>query len=336
MIRFSQLVESDLPELLEFSATWFGGGQYQALPEYVRWLYPNNAFSNEASCLIAKEDGGGIVGCIHIMRLEAWNGVQSFKINSLQNLMMAENYRGGAGLLLLRKALKNADISIAPGVAGDLATAYSELGYQKVMSFWGRKILQPVSVAKTLLNNKIFKMRYQIDVPTKMLRRETALEIGIYPDDDICNQLAERLQARDLRRGECSLCWTGSRVKWRFFEENGPRHVLICNKENTEFCIASIGMRHGFCIGRPIEWVEEGHSKFLSAAITALANIGVQICLGYSTHPMDIEALRASGFKAIKNSPSTFTINKNGVSDAILITSGATDIGFESFSTRFV
>lgn len=335
MIRFSQLLESDFPELMKFSARWFGAQQYQARPEYVRWLYTKNAFSSDASCLIAKEDNGNIVGCIHSMRMEASNGVRLFKINSLQNLMMAEKYRGGAGLLLLRKALKSADISIAPGVAGDLAMAYSELGYQKVGSFWGRKILHPVGVAATLLNKKIFKTKYHIDVPTKSFRHDTALQIDTYPNDELCNQLAERLQMRDLRRGECTLRWTGGRVKWRFFDEAGPKHVLIRNRNNTEFCIASIGMRHGFCIGRPLEWAQEEHSNFLTTAIAALGDIGVQICLGYSVNPIDTWALRVSGFKGIPNSPSTFTMSRNGLSDAILITSGATDIGFESFSTRF-
>jgi hypothetical protein len=274
LIRFGKLAEHETASLLAFSAQWFGQGQYQASANYLRWLYDENAFSRDADCLVAKDDSDNIAGCIHIMRIEAAGETEPLMINSLQNLMIAERFRGGAGLLLLRKAMKDADISIAPGVVGDLAKAYAELGYKKIDSFWGRKILRPIGIGRSLIVKKLLtakqgKKLSSVTVQTHRLR------VCYSPNDDQCENLSTLLKLRDSQRSDNPVLWTGQRVKWRFFHPYGPRHVLIQSNDNDEFCIASVGVRHGYLVGRPLEWWQHANSDFLRLAIDALSKIGM-------------------------------------------------------------
>lgn len=335
MIRFGKLAEYEVSSLLAFSAQWFGHGEYQSSANYIRWLYAENAFSPDAVCLVAKDDSDSIIGFIHNMRLEATCETGSLKINSLQNLMIAEKFRGGAGLLLLRKAMKDADISIAPGVVGDLAKAYVELGYHEVHSFWGRKILRPLGIGRSFLVKKLLGPEQRTKLSSFSVRTQR-LRICYSPNDDDCENLSALLKLRDSQRSSYPLSWTGQRVRWRFFHHCGPRHVLIQSNTNDEFCIASVGVRHGYLVARPLEWHQHAKSDFLSLAIDAMRKIGIQICLGYATAKEDIDGLTGAGLSRLKNSPATFVMGKMSASHQLTISPGMTDLGFEAFSTEFL
>src|ERR1039457_4412877 len=155
MVSFRSLdIECDLPSLLAFSARAYENTAYQASERYVRWLYEEHpAARGPKDCLLAV-DGKEILGCIHRMPLPGRYGEQRFTLVSLQNHIVDERLRGGAGVLLLRQAVRGEQAVFSPGVHGRLSEAYRRLGYEQIEGCW---LIRPIARIKGAL--QLFRAR---------------------------------------------------------------------------------------------------------------------------------------------------------------------------------
>ena len=105
-------------------------------------------------CIVAL-DQGEIVGCVHRMRLPCVTDSGATTLASLQNHVISPHLRGGAGIMLLQKAVKGERIAFSPGVSGRLQEAYRRLGYEELPSYWLMRMLNPLKVVAQSITWKV-------------------------------------------------------------------------------------------------------------------------------------------------------------------------------------
>ena len=319
MISFAQYTSADLEQLTQFHRKSFGANSYQANPNYLTWLYDENPNGPSIPTgWIARDETGTIVGCIHTMHLTAGN--QETVILSLQNLIVDEEYRGGVGMLLVKRALKNAGIAIFPGVANDLAETYRAIRYEEVSTFWGRMPLRPLRV---LFGLGMAKLGVQRALPQKLL---THLQDN-RPTRDQISELSNRLANRPGNH----IDWTPETVAWRFFSDTGPKHLLFMDPSNPEaFCVVSVGMRRNVCVVRPIDF--GSNVEFLKSTLATLKADGAELCLAYGANDAARDTLQKLGVPELKNVTTSFVKRHSRcqLRDDFGLSAASTDLGFES------
>ncbi|MEM7785696.1 MAG: hypothetical protein AAF623_20285, partial [Planctomycetota bacterium] len=130
MISFTTFSESDFEEICAYHKKSFEKNSYQSNPDYLNWLYVSNPHRPiETMGWLARDAEQKIVGCIHVMYLPAKYQGRKLVVHSLQNLTVDEDLRSGAGLILVKRALRKSDIAIFPGVFNQLEQTYRALNY---------------------------------------------------------------------------------------------------------------------------------------------------------------------------------------------------------------
>lgn len=336
MISFSSFTQDDAEALRNFHERSFGPASYQALAGYTDWLYGQNPMQVSApAAILAKSEGGAIVGCIHAMALSSKQDDRPIRIQSLQNLILDNEYRTGHGMLLVKRSLKNADVTIFPGVAEPLAKAYRVMKYPELDTFWGRKVLRPVSAALSLARGKIGQIRPALAISADRIKEATVagLRVCSRPNMAVLSDLCSALAERDEREKRTTVNWTPEALNWRFFSPDGPSHILVLSEKREDFCIVSIGIRHNVSVARLVEYNAASKAGFLASVLVLVRNLGVETSLAFGSGPNDIRILHDLGFSGKAQGNTSFVVSKVKLSPAFGLTAGATDIGFESFRT---
>ena len=335
MISFEPFDPStDLGPLLAFSATWFGRDAYQGSEQYLRWLYEDHPFARGfKDCLLAKDENGRIVGCIHKFPLPCEVDGRRLTLASLQNLMIDKKMRSGPGILLLRRAIKGEQLALAPGVIGALREVYRRFGYYEVPSFWFKRVLSPIRAVAQLVSQRIGRPLTRM----RLSRRQAVhpMQSTTEPDREVIACLAERMQAQSVKHGRVRLGWTPELVQWRFFAPDGPRNLLLGNPALNEYCVASFGVRHGFTTARLLEYEDNGRASFMNDVIAVFRRAGAAVALSYTTFDDVRDRLSATGWQLIKDRPSSFVIGGQ-LGPSLRPSAAATDVGFEAFTTELV
>jgi hypothetical protein len=197
----------------------YGKRSYQATRRYVDWLYTTSPSSRgPADCLVALEQGS-IVGCVHRMRLPCITEAGPATLVSLQNHVVSPKFRGGAGVMLLQRAVKGERMTLSPGVSGRLRDAYRRLGYDELPSFWLMRVLNPFKVAVQAAARVLSAGTW----PGSRLRTSahrsnvSPIRVTLDPNTEQLERLAEALTAQAREQIGAYVPWDPSLLRWRFF-----------------------------------------------------------------------------------------------------------------------
>jgi hypothetical protein len=335
-IKFEKLAVKEFGRIEAFHLRVYGSSSYQASVNYLQWLYVDNPFQdNDPTCLTAVTEDGTVVGCIHVMCLGAEHHEQRLRIHSLQNLIVDEDYRSGMGILMVKQAMKAADITIFPGVAPALSNAYKAMKYPEVKSFWGRKVLRPVGVVWGLLGERFGFHRQELQIMRHSIERvgRGAIEILVYPDDGILTALAAAMIARDRALQTTPILWTAQTLRWRFFSSRGPFHLLFVSADRQYFCIASLGLRRNVRVSRLVEVAGSPPLAFSRRVMGLLKSLGAELSLSYAGRDSEKNMLISLGYAEVSDTATSFVVDKVPLEWPLALTSGATDVGLESLNT---
>lgn len=322
MISFDTFSESDFDEISAFHKKSFEKNSYQGNPDYLAWLYVSNPHRpKDTMGWIARDAQRRIVGCIHVMYLPAEYNGQQLVVHSLQNLTVDEDLRSGAGMILVKRALRGSDVAIFPGVFNQLEQTYRALNYTAITGFWGKRILRPASVGWGLVSSKFGLKR---DLPKKIKSKLGPLSD---PSSDQLDDLTKRMTALSDNR----ICWTNALLRWRFFSNNGPKNLLFINEQDPQaYCVVAVGMRRNICLARLVEFGQ--NTDYINQVISQLKSAGAELCLSYAASEIGKSSLRECKFSKMKRQPTSFLKfkPKSDFKSNFLITGGSTDVGQES------
>lgn len=331
-ISFRGAEETDVPHLLTFGARMFGEGEYQSSSAYLDWLYRESPHARGVQDAILALVDGNIVGMVHRMALPCTGPSGPTTLFSLQNHVIAPELRGGAGVMLLRHASRGA-ITLSPGVHGRLGDVYRKLGYVELPSFWTSRVVAPLRAGRQTALRRIGRRGGRGTRPSISLHKvRRALGSGgaatAAPSEQKLFAIAATMnsQASSLSGGS-RVDWTAESIRWRFFSETGPRHVLI--ERGSDWAIVSLGAREGVTVSRVLEISGDDVGFMRSLSKTARA-MGAAVDLSYSTRRSFRDAQLASGWRDRKSPPSTFAYGVGNFS----ATAAVGDVGFEAFGTK--
>lgn len=335
MVSFRSLdIERDLPSLLTFSERIYGKTAYQASERYVRWLYEEHpAARGPKDCLLAV-DGKEVLGCIHRMPLPGRNGEQRFTFVSLQNHIVDERLRGGAGVLLLRQAVRGEQAAFSPGVHRRLSEVYRRLGYGQIEGYWMIRRLAPISGALQLLRARLGCEMRPILRSDQLARLSDRLQISIAPEHALIERLAAIMNRQASTSPGLTVEWTPDLVRWRYFSENGPRHILVRKASNT-CAVLSFGVRKGLVVVRLLEYEDEGDHHFMMDVVAVARATGAAAMFAFTLFPEFRDKLLSTGWSRRKDAALSFLMGPlaaNGLSASASVS----DFGFESLRTEVV
>jgi hypothetical protein len=269
------------------------------------------------------------------MRMKIEDRRSPADVYSLQNLVVEEAFRSGVGIMLVKQSIRQNAITVFPGVAPALARAYRALKYPEVTSFWGRRVLRPVSATTGVLAEKIGLGVRQFTLDVRQLRDRLSPDIEVlsFPDEHELNLVAEAFKERERRLGASAIAWTADTLRWRFFSIDGPLHLLFTNGDRTEFCIASFGTRRNVRIVRPIEIACAKNSMFLSSVLNLSKKLGAEVSLCFAARDAERDVFLENGFTPVSNLTTSFVVDKVPTHLPLGFTASLTDVGFEAFNT---
>lgn len=330
MIRFRPLdPETDLQAVLRLSREQFGAGAYQADRAYLEWLYTlNPAGRGFSDCLVAVQDDV-VVGVIHRMILGVERSGMPEILISLQNHFMVPAARAGAGMMLLNRATKGANVAFSPGVQGRLAEAYRRLGYREIPSFWLTRPLNAVLMARDLLLSRLQAPRRFV-VPLRALRRRHAgLELSASPDDRMLTALAASIRSSSAPDQALRMVVSAEVLEWRYFCASGPRHLLVRDPASGAVAVLAFGYRRGLKIVRLMEFHHGADAAFAKKVLAVARTAGASFALAFTLDRPIADTLIRNGFRLRGNDTAAFAS-----SDAeVTLGPAATDVGFEAFMT---
>ena len=332
MIRFRAFQQSDSDAVRALSREQYGEDSYQADVRYFDWLYrANPSARGSQDCLVADQDGK-IVGAIHRMVLAGHGGSSDKVVLSLQNHFMAPDARSGAGLLLLKRATRDGDVAFSPGVQGRLAESYRRLDYTEIPGFWFTRPLNAARVVRDLVGSR-FKTRSSFSVRMARLSARYP-DLVLTPDpsaellDALVAVMVEATSVSDATR----VAWTQDLVRWRYFSQGGPRHLLVYCPRSGDIAVLAFGVRKGVRVVRVMEMHMRNGTGFIDDVLRVGRSAGAGLALAFTTRPDLARAYEARGFRLRDNATSTFVSNDAPVS----FDAAATDVGFEAFGTEML
>jgi hypothetical protein len=321
----------EIDALLRFYGEMYGADSYQASRRYIDWLYSENPVGRGiGDCIVALEQGA-IVGSVHRMRLPCVTPSGAATLASLQNHVVSPRLRGGAGIMLLQKAVKGEQLTLSPGVSGRLGEAYRRLGYDEVPSYWLMRVLQPFrAIAQRVARALGASQRLRLS--DRSMRRAGSGKVlaTLTPSPEQLTRIASALvnQARD--QPGAYVPWDAELVRWRYFSPLGPRHVLVEKPHSQAWAVLSYGVKSRLNVVRLLEQDSAGDSRFPSDVVRVARRMGASLGLSYTTRRSVKEQLLAAGWRLRRNPPSSFTLGSGGLS----VSGAATDVGFEAFLTE--
>ncbi len=329
-MKISPYLDQDFDEYSIFAKKEFGGNPQQSSKNYIQWLYKDNPYARDdyENFLVAKDEKKQIIGFIHKTILPWKIDGKKVMIATLHDLMMSPDYRDGSGVIVLMRSFKNEFACIVPGAVGDLRLGYLRLGHKEIQSYWFRRILNPLKLLQTLVTSKLGLNAHYSWLKSNFTTQYKELTATSSPSTEQLIQLAGKLKEQD----ECEpyLDWNVELLKWRYFSERGPKHLLI-EDTNNNFSIISFGLRHGVPVARILEISNKCSPTFLKNVLTLSRKVGACMIMGYSTKKSYKVALAQIDWQPLINSPSSILINKNKkIQPGFSFSAAATDMGFEA------
>ena len=327
--------DDDEPSYRAFCDREFGPGTYQGRRDYLQWLYVDNPSGKGfTDCLVAAQASGEIIGCIHKLRMPWQVGPKgAITMPSLHNLMVTEAFRGGTGFFLLRAAVTDESHALVPGVVGNLVQAYERMKYQKIHTRWYRRVVRFDRATWQTLMHKAGRPEPQRRVPTELNRSMHGLRVTSRPDDESIRAIAVALAPRTKGAEPfvAHVDWSAAVVKWRFFSDRGPRHVVASDEADGTFAILSLGPRHGVTVARMIAWSPTVVSaSFLERIRRVAATQGAAALLAYDARPDDAASLAGAGWQPMASPPQSFVYVRDKQQLSLDLDGGATDLGLEA------
>lgn len=330
-ISFRSLAPEYLEGLLASSARVYGPASYQASTRYLDWLYKEHPFSQGLeTCLIAVSDGD-VVGCIHRMPLPLLVDEAPVTLMSLQNHFILPELRGGAGIMLLRRAAEEHRFGFSPGVSGRLGDAYRRFGFFELPSYWLVRQISPVLAALQMARSRLGHHDPVVSLSRRTLDKcSKNVLVTDSPSDDQLADLASHMNRQGSDADAARVVWTADLVRWRFFSEGGPIHLLVRDLHANGWAVLSYGKRSGVTVVRLVEYAGGGNPRFMSEIVRWARRMGAAIGLAYSTRTAFRDELLASGWQSRRHAPSSFAFGTNKLS----VSGGTSDVGLEAFNTR--
>jgi hypothetical protein len=335
MVSFRPLdLRLDLPSLLAFSEHAYGKSAYQASERYIHWLYEEHPVARgPEDCLLAV-DGKAVVGCIHRMPLPGRHGEQRFIFVSLQNHIVDKRVRGGAGLLLLRQAVRGEQAVFSPGVSGRLSEAYRRLGYMPIEGFWLIRYIAPISGVLQLVRAKLGQEELPILRSAQFTCLSSRIQTSISPEDALIERLTAVMNRQAVASRGLTIEWTPELVRWRYFSEKGPRHILV-GKASSSWAVLSFGVRLGVSVVRLLEYEDGGDHRFMADVVAVARAAGAAVMSSFTVVPTFRDKLLRGGWRRRSDAAVSFLMGPlaaNGLSAS----AGMSDFGFEAIRTEVV
>ncbi len=329
MISFGPLdPERETDRLIEASAAEFGAEGYQQMRRYLDWLYrANPAGRGYADCLVARR-GEAIVGAIHRMQLPLTGPDGALSLAVLHNHFVADDIRSGPGVLLLRRAVKDVDIGFAPGVQAPLDGIYRRLGFAEQPGWWLVRPLRPFLAAWQAARARLGGGgSLRVDL-ARLAACAAPLRVTGEPDTGELTRVAEAM--RVAAPGEARVDWTPALLRWRYFDPNGPRHLLVSDSTGSAMAVVALGRRRGVATARVLE-LFDADARFVRRLHRLLRRAGAAVGLSFTADPAVADLLKGAGWRVRGNG--TFSFRGGPV--PLAVSPGATDVGFEAFRTMF-
>jgi hypothetical protein len=329
------LAPSEIGALLRFYEEMYGRGSYQSSRRYFDWLYQENpAARGVDDCIVALDDGN-IVGSVHRMRLPCLTPTGPATLTSLQNHVVSPKLRGGAGIMLLQRAVKGERVTLSPGVSGRLGEAYRRLGYDEVKSYWLMRVLSPIQAAFQGAGRTLSRGRWPNTRPRLSDRQLSGSNAGrvqltLNPTGAQLARIAEFLVSQAREQAGAYVAWDAELVRWRYFSPTGPRHIFVEQPATRAWAVFSYGVKSRLNVARLLEHDAAGDRNFMHDVLRSARRIGASVGLAYTTRTGVKEQLLAAGWRLRSDPPSSFSFGAGGVS----ISGGATDVGFEALLTE--
>ena len=326
-----------LDELLAFSCQVFGANSYQTDPKYYNWLYKLNPFAKRLDCCAAF-DGSELVGVIHKMRLPLGGENSGRMIACLHNHIVKTDARAGVGFMLLKKAQKHEFSVFAPGVSGKTKLLYKNLNFSEIKTSWQVKPLAPLKLSWQILRSSLWSPKNANNSFPKpsVVSSNKGMTATLVPSEAQIDRISSFLN-NDIDRGlsnTISVLWTCELVRWRFFSDIGPKHLLVHDQEMSRFAVVSLGSKSGVRVARLI-LISSNDSSVLVTQIGKIARqFGATLFMGYSQDANLTSGLAKARWKERRIETSGYFINQLGKS----LNGGApiTDFGFESLQAVYL
>jgi len=328
---------------LAFAHRAFGRESYQALPEYVQWLYFQNPLSRgvEKDFAVLLSPDGQIVGCQHIMRLR-WrlpDGSVTV-IPAPHNTMVLPEYRGIAGGLLSARCYLGERHALVPGSQGRLSQGLRKSGFFPVPTWWFRKLLRPIAGGLRLAAVRVGyepTLRPRWDAMERQLAAtdEGSLWVSGKPRQTDWPVLLNLANA--AAQGSLRLDWDEPLFRWRFFHDYGPRHHFVAWRRGDQlegYALVSIGARKGLLMARVID-LKAGTARDCSellrgAAVAAVAG-GAHLLSMFCASPEVADWTRQAHWQAQSVTPDTYFFHRSKQAmPRYDFMSAAGDYGFEA------
>ena len=322
MIAFHELDDALRPALLAASARHFGAAGYQADDRYLQWLYRRNPTSRGLCEGIVAVQDGTVVGCMHRLMLPLRDGR---RLAALHNHFVDPAVRSGSGVLLLRRATRDADIAVAPGVEEKLGPIYRRLRFHQIEGAWLHKPLSRARIAAGLVRGRLGGDR-RLAIGT--LPTPAGVAVTVTPTDP---QLAELTAHMRRREGENGIDWSEDLVRWRYFDPQGPRHVLVRSRGSPAYAVLALGRRRGVRTMRLMDCWSEGQPGWTASVERVARKAGAALGLAFATDPAAAAALQASGWRPRADRTFTFSTPE----PIARLSAPTTDLGFEAFRADF-
>lgn len=325
-----------LEQLVEFSRDVYGVNSYQSDPRYYHWLYQSNPIAGRSDCCAAFE-GEKLVGVIHKMRLPLGGGENGQTIACIHNHIVRKDARAGVGFLLLKKAHKGEFYIFAPGVSGRTKLLYESLKFVEIPTKWQVRPLSIARLASQLVKSSLWANKNaEMKVVGPTLRRSVgALLTTTTPSAAQIEKIVVFLNVNNCPEPmkKVAVLWTSELVRWRFFSDFGPKHVLVYNDDMSRFSIVSLGSKNGVSIARLIVISANDVSAFVKQVGKIARVCGASLFMGYSPDQTLISALAKANWKERRIQTSGFFYVKPP--KVLAASASITDFGFEAVRTEF-
>lgn len=320
----------------------WGPSCHQANPAYLRWAYKNPIVSPKGrSPIWLGVQDQAVIGCIHCMRLGWRVGDELLDFPTLHDWLVAPEHRTGIGTMLLTNALGGERYAFIPAAAGELAQVYQALRCEPADSMWFRQVLRPLAGGlRFALQQGLRERERAIVLPTPRLRpaepgRVDNFELTIDADPSLQAALLERLHRDPPTRPHPH--WSADSFAWRFFDPDGPRHLVLHDRRGStidNFCLLSLGVRHGLAIGRFMLTAFtdfDAFDRLARAAERVLTDLGVHVLLAFTLDPRQRVAFARAGWRVRTGPPSFFGhYPRKQRFGAVAAGAEIADFGFES------
>lgn len=330
----------------------WGPGCRQADPRYLRWAHKNPIVQPKGrhAIWLGVQDRS-VIGCIHTMRLPWRVGDSLVDFPTLHDWLVAPEHRTGIGTMLLTNALRGERHAFIPAAAGELEQVYQALRCEPADSMWFHRVLRPAAGALRFGLQKLLSQRAEA-IPQPRLRVAKPRQVGdfqltIGADASLQAALLERLHADPPRSAGAWPCWSAESFAWRFFDPDGPWHLVLHDdgvktfsrgRGVKNFCLLSVGVRHGLAIGRLMLTAFtdfDAFDRLTAAAQQVVAELGGHVLLAFTLDPRQRVALARAGWRVRPGPPSFFSHFPRKQRFGV-VAAGAeiADFGFESIAER--